>query len=240
MRVAVRRLRSILRAINAPGARQLRDELGWIGEALGAVRDADVLSSHLRASADSLSGGDAAKAVALLEPLVRERHDAQQALVSNLDSERYRRLVTSLEAAAMDPAFDLPKKALHRVAAREFRKAAKRGDPSPAASAASLHKQRIRVKRARYLAELAEPLRPRRAQKLISSSKRLQDAMGQHQDAVVARRRLRQLARQAESKGGALVAGRLIEREENRIRYARNEVPKLWRRFEEAGTRAWR
>jgi CHAD domain-containing protein len=75
---------------------------------------------------------------------------------------------------------------------------------------------------------------------LISSSKRLQDAMGEHQDAVVARRRLRQLAGQAESKDGALLAGRLIEREEDRIRCARNEVPKLWRRFEEAGRRAWR
>ena len=93
MRVAVRRLRSILRAINHPGLASSATNSGGIGEALGAVRDADVLSSHLRASADSLSGGDAAKAVALLEPLVRERHDAQQALVSNLDSERYRRLV---------------------------------------------------------------------------------------------------------------------------------------------------
>jgi CHAD domain-containing protein len=94
------------------------------------VRDADVLSSHLRASADSLGGGDAAKAVARLQPLDRERHDAQRALVSILDSERYRRLITLLENAAIDPAFDLPKKALHRVAARQFRKAVKRGDPS--------------------------------------------------------------------------------------------------------------
>jgi hypothetical protein len=63
--------------------------------------------------------------------------------------------------------------------------------------------------------------------------------MGEHQDAVVARRTLRELALHASSKDAALVAGRLIEREEERLRRSRRDVPALWRRFERAGRRAW-
>ena len=52
-RVAVRRLRSVLRAaapmLDAKWTRKLRDELKWAGYALGPVRDLDVMIEHLRA-----------------------------------------------------------------------------------------------------------------------------------------------------------------------------------------------
>jgi CHAD domain-containing protein/adenylate cyclase class IV len=240
MRVAVRRLRAILRRVGAPGAGPLRRELGWIGDSLGAVRDADVLSAHLHAEAVSLSGGDAAKAAELLRPLHHRWVDAHERLVVDLDSDRYQRLVRALEGATRDPAFELSKRGVRRAARKQFRAAVKGGELAPTASAGAVHKRRIRIKRARYLAELAKPVRPKRARRLIAAAKRLQDVMGEHQDAVVARRSLRQLALEAGSKDAALVAGRLIEREDERLRRSRAEVHTLWRRFDKAGRRAWR
>jgi CHAD domain-containing protein len=145
----------------------------------------------------------------------------------------------SLEAAVDDPAFDLPRKALRRAVRKEFRSAVRGGELTPKASAPAINKGRIRVKRASYLAELGEPIRQKQLAKLIATSKRLQDLLGEHQDAVVARREVRQLALQTASKDAALLAGRLIEREDLEIARARDAIPKHWRRFEKAGRRAF-
>jgi CHAD domain-containing protein len=72
-----------------------------------------------------------------------------------------------------------------------------------------LHAVRIRAKRARYAAELAggKKLKP-----AIAALKRVQDVIGEHQDAVVAETKLRAVA----TAGSAVAAGRLIERERAR------------------------
>ena len=63
MRVATRRLRAFLRAggksLDREWARALRDELQWLGRALGPARDLDVLSEYLAAEIETL-GEDAA------------------------------------------------------------------------------------------------------------------------------------------------------------------------------------
>ncbi|MGB8198188.1 MAG: CHAD domain-containing protein, partial [Pseudonocardiaceae bacterium] len=55
MRVAVRRIRAMLKAarplLDQAWADDLRAELGWLGRALGPVRDADVLIERLRGRA---------------------------------------------------------------------------------------------------------------------------------------------------------------------------------------------
>jgi CHAD domain-containing protein len=56
----------------------------------------------------------------------------------------------------------------------------------------------------------------------------LQDVLGEHQDAVVAAVRLRQLAADAPPRT-ALAAGRLIEREEEHRRESRAAWPKAWK-----------
>jgi CHAD domain len=62
-RVATRRLRSDLRtlhrALDPHWSRELRDELGWLGRALGAARDADVLLARLAARAQALPAASA-------------------------------------------------------------------------------------------------------------------------------------------------------------------------------------
>ncbi len=61
MRVAVRRSRALLRAgepLYANDVSGLAEELRWVGEKLGAVRDLDVLLERLRAEAEDLDAAD--------------------------------------------------------------------------------------------------------------------------------------------------------------------------------------
>jgi hypothetical protein len=67
----------------------------------------------------------------------------------------------------------------------------------------------------------------------------MQDAFGEHQDAVVAIRQLRELARRTDRTDAALVAGRLIERQQNRRTRSRDQLPKAWRPVKRRGKRAW-
>ena len=58
MRVATRRLRAFLRAghdlLDPEWSEPLREELSWLGGALGPVRDLDVLLEHLSGEVESL------------------------------------------------------------------------------------------------------------------------------------------------------------------------------------------
>ena len=83
---------------------------------------------------------------------------------------------------------------------------------------------RKKGKRARYAAELAG------WKESVRQAKKLQDVLGEHQDAVVAAERLRELAAEA-APGQALAAGRLVEREQERRAVARAAWPKAWKKL---------
>jgi len=87
----------------------------------------------------------------------------------------------------------------------------------------------------RYAAEFAEPDLGNRAKHVAERATTLQDVLGEHQDAIVAEARLRELLPKAPSSGAAFAAGRLVERERARKAAARAALPKAWRRLE----RAW-
>jgi CHAD domain-containing protein len=87
-----------------------------------------------------------------------------------------------------------------------------------------LHAVRKKGKRARYAGELAGQKKP------VKRAKKLQDVLGEHQDAVVAAERLRGLAVEARPEQ-ALAAGRLVELEEMRRAEARAEWPKTWKKL---------
>jgi CHAD domain-containing protein len=105
-RVATRRLRSDLRTFRAylPGdwARETRTELGWVADALGRARDADVLFERLHGQVDTLDRRDAEAAGQLLGRLVAEQAEARQALMKVLDTDRYGALLDRLAAAARE------------------------------------------------------------------------------------------------------------------------------------------
>ena len=102
----------------------------------------------------------------------------------------------------------------------------------------ALHAARIAVKRARYAADLAAHELGRPGQRFVALAKRLQDILGDHQDAVFAEARIRAWA--GSDPTGAFAAGRLVQLERDRKAAARAAWPGVWRRLDRAARRAVR
>ncbi|MFI5047575.1 MAG: CHAD domain-containing protein [Acidimicrobiia bacterium] len=248
-RVATRRLRSDLRTfrsmIDVHWGEALRDELQWLGERLGEVRDADVLLTRLEASLDALPHADAGGATELLDTLRAERASAREALLVVMSSARYLALLDRLVEATHgvpappdpDDADDLELEGLVRRPWKRLREAVDALDDDPADE--RLHEARIRAKRARYAAEAVAPAVGRDARRFASRIAEVQDILGEHQDSVVAERWLRaQLG--SESSGAMLfVAGELAAVERAAGRAARSRFPRVWRRAKRKRLREW-
>jgi CHAD domain-containing protein len=231
MRVAVRRTRALLRAgrpVIAGETRMVETGLKDIGRVLGDVRDLDVLIERLRAEADALDERDRNAFQAAIGALTEERAAARERLLRALDSDSYLRLLDQIERTARELAPSGDGSTLSDLVDRQagkLRKVAKALPKNP--SDEELHALRKAGKRARYAAELA------RDAKLAKRAKRLQDALGEHQDAVVAAERLRELAAAGDPRL-AFAAGRLAEREDAHRRDARKRWPRAWRRLRKA------
>lgn len=242
MRVTVRRMRAALKAALPLLARSwadgLRTELGWLGRALGPVRDADVLLDRLRGRADAFDrpGRDAAET--LLTALVAQREGARAEMLTALSSDRYTALLDRLATAVSAP---LPAAAspgpglleLVRIEFRRLHKAVARIGEDPPDEV--LHALRIKGKRLRYTAELAATSGGKPVRKLVDATVGLQDVLGEHQDACVARQRVIALL---DGLGDVVdldvvfVAGRLVEREEVSRLATRDSWSAAWQRVQ--------
>jgi len=244
MRTAVRRLRAILRAarpILDGWTEEIRTELDWVGTALGVVRDLDVLRESLLGEIALFEASERPAGQRLLRRLDAERRGAREALLTVLDDPRYFALIDRLTERIESPFPLAPAEiSLARLAASEFKKLRKsverlREEPSDD----ELHAVRIKLKRARYTAELAQASVGRPARRFIDTSRKLQDILGEHQDAVVAEDRLRVLLEGAPGRGAAFAAGRLVERQRSRRLDARRDFVKRWPKLERRGRKAW-
>lgn len=183
MRIAVRRLRAALRALDRDdrGARRLQD-------ALGAVRDLHVqqrwVQRHARRSAigsklDHRLAAELSRAAPrLLAALARWKKDARR-LDAHLAGCRPRRLAGRQVRGQLRRAIE--------EAAMAIRAAGDFCEPI------TVHEARIRVKKLRYLLELFEP----RVDSLLDELRPLQDLLGDLHDADVRRERLSSQAPQA-------------------------------------------
>jgi CHAD domain-containing protein len=238
MRVATRRLRSDLRTfapfVDADWSADLRSELGWLAGLLGRVRDADVLLDRLRRRVASLPETSAAAAAAVLDALARERADALAELLEALRGDRYVELLDRLVLAVREPPLTeaaagtakdvLPDAARDRW--RRLAKAARALGRNP--SARELHAVRIRTKRCRYAVEAIEPVLGKRAGSFARELARLQDRLGELNDAAVAETWLRAWARPR--RGGAVfAAGELAGLELADAEAARKRWRKAWK-----------
>ncbi|GAA2332287.1 CHAD domain-containing protein [Saccharopolyspora halophila] len=242
MRVSVRRMREMLRSarsfLDREHSEPLRNELGWLGRALGPVRDLDVLLEHLREQTAEMPEQDAAER--LLAGLDAEHERARADLLAALDSDRYRALLDWVEEASRElparesDAGDDGGSELRDLVLRQFGKLRKDVGKLPDDPPDDrLHALRIRGKKVRYTAELAEPALGKPIKRLIKATKKFQDVLGEHQDACVAEQRLRDLAAEADA-GAAFVAGRLVEREQLRKADRRARWPGAWDQLVEA------
>ncbi len=245
MRVACRRLRALLREagpmLDPAWVAPLREDLAWLGDELGAVRDLDVLRQHLSDEIASLDVEDARGGARLIRALESERAGLRTKLLAALRSERYLSLLGALDEAARRPEIADPGVSLEGVARdawKRLRKAVEGLGDEPSDEA--WHAVRIKAKRARYAAELVAPTAGKRIRRFIERAKDFQDALGEHQDAVVARGRIRDLATRARGGASAFVAGRLLERQAARRAEILGQIHKRWRKLEKKGTKAWR
>lgn len=215
LRVAVRRLRAGLKTD------ELRAELRWFFGELGPVRDLDVLLMRFRDDTDGFSADEMAAFERLLSGLVKERTAAQKRAARALRSKRYQQLLAALGEVDLSQDTDAEVDPVAAIARphRKLRKSVAAIGREPADE--DLHDLRIRGKKLRYAAELAAKAGGKPVRKLVKATKRLQDVLGEHQDACVAEQRVRGLV--AEDAAEAFIAGRLVERERNRQAASRAE-----------------
>jgi CHAD domain-containing protein len=250
MRVGTRRLRSDLRTLrpllDRDGAESLRVELKWLGSSLGAVRDLDVLLERLRREGEDLSP----RIGPLFDELERRRDEARAALLEDLRSARYGKLLDRLVEAACDPRLSdharrPSREVLPALAARSWRKLNKAarvlGDDS---SDEELHRVRVLTKRARYAAEAVAPaLGSKTGRETARFAKRaadVQDVLGELQDSVVAAKTIQDFALEKPDDGPLNMAtGRMLERESRRRDAARAAFGPAWRRLGRKKLRSW-
>jgi CHAD domain-containing protein len=221
-RVATRRLRSDLKALASAldplWVGHTRDELKWLGEKLGRVRDIDVLDRRLTPDPQT-------PAVELAGLADLRRRSANQRLVAindladALSSDRYLILLDRLHAAALRPPYEdhgttataMARRVLPGVLRRRrkalVRKVAQGGGKHrPDLDDGELHQIRIRAKQVRYVAETAGPVLGKSAARTAAAAEELQSVLGHHHDSVVARHWLADEAAAA-TPAGAFAAG---------------------------------
>jgi CHAD domain-containing protein len=241
-RVATRRLRSDLRTfrplLDVAWSESLREELRWLGEILGQVRDAEVLRDRLSARIAAIPDPEIAAGKVLVDELEITRLEARRRLLADLGSPRTVELIEQLVVGAglpitRDGEADRPAEAAASLMIRPWRrlaKAVRRLDPIP--EDAALHAVRIRVKRVRYAAEALAPAFGKRADRFAAAAKALQETLGDHQDAVMTGEWLTEQGTRADDPTVAFAAGRLAEHEASDRDRSRTAWPKAWARLE--------
>ena len=248
MRVATRRLRAAVRIFEAGlptrAQQRLSQELRWLGETLGGVRDLDVQLAKLASFSTAAPAGFRPPLRCLRDYLVTERTSRRGAMLARLETKRYWRLLLQLEGFASSRAPRRPRdpEALQPIATagrraikKAFRRLLERGAkihemPRPE----DLHALRIRAKRLRYLLEFLQELTGKAGRRLVKQLTKLQDLLGSYHDAVVAAEFVRSYV---EGTGTALAPasmvalGALVASELRLAEQKRADFEATWRRF---------
>jgi CHAD domain-containing protein len=243
MRTAVRRLRAILRAVkpmlDAAPLRELRRELRWFGAALGVARDADVFRAYLDQEIAALTPAERAAGERLLARLDRGHAAARAGARAALDDARYGPLMDRVEEAIRRLSRAVGDVSLADLAGRDFKKLRKAVSVlTKKPSDKALHAARIKVKRSRYTAELAQAVVGRAAERFAAKAHRVQDILGEHQDAVVAEQRIRDVMDELDD-AEAAAADRLLGRQKKRRRASLAAFREEWPKLERRGRKAW-
>ncbi|SNT01841.1 CYTH and CHAD domain-containing protein [Rhodococcoides kyotonense] len=241
-RVAIRRYRSTIRVFadlfDDDEAERFDNELSWYAGLLGEVRDRQVqrarFSDAVHALPEELVLGPVASRIE--NDLLAEQIRHRAVVTTELDGDRYRDLLATLTAWSqklplVDGADDASEKTLIKLGRKAAKKVAKRVDKAiELGDDDALHKARKAAKRARYAAELLQPVVGKKEAKAdIKKFKHVQEVLGEHQDSVVAAQTLRDLGRVAGVTPGenGFTFGLLYAREIQAAEAARAEVSDL-------------
>ncbi|MFF0160735.1 CHAD domain-containing protein [Streptomyces sp. NPDC005263] len=247
MRVACRRLRSVLRSyrsvLDRAATDPVRGELKWLAGELGVERDHEVLQERLDAGLGALPrelvlGPVTARLQAWH---VTKSSEARTRTQDALASPRYLALLDSLAGLVARPplrrkAAGKPKDVMAKAVLKEYDRFADRvgialeTPPGPDRDVA-LHQARKAAKKARYVTEPARVSLGKPVQRLGKRVKSVQKVLGDHQDSVVARAELRRMAAAAGTSGEASFTwGLLYGREQTVAGERQRELPKAWAR----------
>lgn len=248
-RVASRRLRSHLRTYRSLLPREaipgIREALAATAAALGPVRDRDVLAGRLRERAQELPDAeDRALAERLLDRLATERaaHLDEARRIVDLPELVARRgdlapLLAHVEALPATASAQGVLRPLARKRWSRLRRAVGSLDEKP--SDAALHRVRLRAKHARYAAESLRALDPSASDEFVAALTAVQEALGQNQDAAVARAWLLAAAQECGAAQVAFVAGELAALEAGAADGHRADWHDAWRAASRRRLRRW-
>jgi CHAD domain-containing protein len=243
LRVATRRLRATL-ALFAPLvpkglSRFAERELAWLGTAVGSVRDLDVLDQAVADLAKRLDP-ELRGTLGPIAVAIRERRSvARDALVKSLASGRCRRLrarIGTFAGSRLPTTTDgrlgeLAPRLLRPILRTTLRAGRGVNAESPPAE---VHRLRVRVKRLRYALETLRGSEDKATDKLLRRLSRLQDVLGDYQDAVTQAAWLRTHAETTLLAPGPLLGvGALLQLLSRRARRRRKRFPESWQRFDQ-------
>ncbi|MGA8758630.1 MAG: CHAD domain-containing protein [Stellaceae bacterium] len=215
MRVAIRRLRSVLATVMsmlpAEQYQRLKDELKWLAGSLGPARDWDVFARDLLAPVRSVLHTEP-DLENLVEAAERRRQAAYEAARKAIESRRYTEIILKtarwLETCGWRdqrvsehsaPLFSCIAEMAPPLIERRWRQAMKQCKHFVGLSLDERHQVRIALKNLRYLSELLESLfDPASVKALMKRLKGLQEDLGHLNDVRTAQRLCRELARSAE------------------------------------------
>ncbi|VWB46964.1 haloacid dehalogenase [Burkholderia lata] len=205
MRVALRRLRTLMRFFPLFADRQWRDTLGvdlrWLASLLGTVRDWDVFATESLPALIAADGGDG-EWNGTLDAARAQCAAARVELRQALHSARYARLTLGwlewLSSLALPPAEEGDAPSLRRHATKRVRRLFGHLYASPSLTSldtAARHQVRIDAKRLRYALEFFASLASRRTRtETVKTLTRVQSVLGEANDTMVALHHLEKLA----------------------------------------------
>jgi CHAD domain-containing protein len=241
LRVSVRRIDAILglfkQQLPAELVRARRAAKGIL-RTLGAARDFDVQLAELDRYCESLSAAARLAAAPLRARLEADRAQARMRMIRVLDNEPTRKWLESLRlgsassSAATHPgaapaALVMPERVQKRF--RKLRKDVRGLDAQSAME--KYHVVRRRAKLLRYALEPGTELFGKPAEEMLRALRRLQDGLGKHQDAHLAKSRLEAIAADASAGLPAetlFLMGRLAEHQLKLTTKARKTLTRAW------------
>jgi CHAD domain-containing protein len=255
MRVAIRKLRSTLRTfgplVDEKKTASLATELQWLGRRLSPARDSEVTEERLHGQLDDVPSE------LVLGPLrqfltrhfAREAEEGRTRVMAALTDKRYLQLLRSIDALLEEPPLTAKARKPAKAGLRKpLRKAARKLRRAEAATRGlagdelgeALHDVRKKAKRARYAADTVKPVYGKKLRKWRGNVKAVQVTLGEHQDTVVGRDVLRQLAIAGHGEGqNTFTFGMLHAREAGRAGELRERFAGEWRRVRKGERPGW-
>ena len=255
MRVRTRHLRAAFRAFKdvmpSDSIRSFNREFKWVAAALGKVRDLDVYRDSLEHYAAGVPAEDAAHDTDFQRHLADRWRKARKRLLACLKSRRYERLkdrfARFLASGPSQRAVNAYGRITIGVAARQligkrYKALLRDGSAiSPASSTESLHALRIQCKRMRYLFEFFDPIYGHAFKPDIKRIRKLQDVLGEFQDAFVATQQLRNyveaIPKRDRNRGQFIAIGHMVSGQDRQEAIRRYDLPQAWTKFDREGAR---